>query len=891
MKHRRFFLVTALITLLAGCGKVTLSFNEGSDVTPNNKKGTLGEFSLVAPANEFIVDDVPTFSWTASENAYSYTLEVCSEDTFDNNSKSVIYTVESNVQSTSFKLSATLKRNTWYFWRVTAVNEFNSKSVGKTKISEVRKFYYQASDVGEIEIPVGEAGDWALHKVGSEANISIDHNDFFGSGNDDSLKITFEKEKTSQGPGHEKSDGWIVVQKAVDRAFFGPDALFLNFYYMGHDSTILIRIIDEDGELWYKQVKFTQDSRQMALLKFDEFILRTGDTVVQNETFDHEYIQAIEVCFERTFGDGCCIVSGIKAVKFDDYKDFFITKLNFNSVPLDKWLDENYKFGKTIGDDGYSLKLEYTTDAGYNGNEKGFNSYGYAFAKIPVDKYFTDGNAIRVKVKYSGYVGQSNAIIRIYEPDKDRWSYTHPYSLLPTDDFQELTIPYMAFDQSSITEGKRQFYAISQIQFGLNNCYGTGSITYKDFEIVTIPPVSENPRTIGNDGIIDDFEGYDYRCQMYEQWETSVANKDEGMFVVKDKLIRGNGNTASGKFTYKSDMSMATYDIYTKVEAQNLNALKFWIKDSSSLSSDNKFKNENPEFSSPEVTFQLVFSDQRYYRYTIEKAPRLWTEYVIPFTAFKLYDGPKYLDDPLLSQNVVNFAFGMQFFYKYNDKGYPVYTQNNPVYFDNIMFTTATEVSTSVLEIPLHPDANKVTMVDNFEYASTAEINDYWYCEGGYEYENIELSNDVSTEGGSHSMKLDYKWQNSPKYAHYPNMGNDVECKALVVDIKGDDVCTMYINLYFPTSSGTLNQYRYTLNHPASGWNRYVIGLGKENWKGVGIADPTFKTTSMQQLYMVTFGVKNDASTNLSSVYVDNLHFELNGVTYDTNTVTPLAVE
>ena len=891
MKLKRFLLVSALFTLLAGCGKIDLTFNEGSDITVNNKKGALGDFSLVAPADNFIVDSVPTFSWTASENAYSYTLEVCSENTFDNNSKSVIYTVESNVQSTTFKLSASLKRNTWYFWRVTAVNEFNSKSIGKTKLSEVRKFFYQATDAGEIDIPVGEAGDWALHKVGSEANISIDHNNFFGTGGDDSLKITFEKEKTSQGPGHEKSDGWIVVQKAVDRAFFGPDALFLNFYYMGHDSTILIRVIDEDGELWYKQVKFTQDSRQMALLKFDEFTLRTGDTVVQNETFDHEYIQAIEVCFERTFGDGCCIVNGIKAVKFDNYKDFFITKLNFNSVPLENWLDENYKFGKTISEDGSTLKLDYTTDAGYNGNEKGFNSYGYAFAKIPVNKYFSDGNAIRVKVKYSGYVGKSNAIIRLYEPDKDRWSYTHPYSLLPSDDYQELTIPYMAFDQSSITEGKRQFYAISQIQFGLNNCYGTGSITYKDFEIVTIPPVSENPRTIGNDGIIDNFDNYDYRCQMYEQWETSVANKDEGMFVVKDKIIHGNGNKASGKFTYKSDMSMATYDIYTNVEAENLNAIKFWIKDASSLSSDSKFKNEDPSFSSPEVTFQLVFNDGRFYRYTIQKAPRLWTEYVIPFSKFTLYDGPKYLEDPLLSQNVINFAFGMQYFYKYNGQGYPVYTQLNPVYFDNIMFTTASDISTSTLEVPLQPDANGVTTVDNFEYSNTAEINEFWYPEGGLEFENIELSNDVSTEGGSHSMKLDYKGANSPKYAHYPNMGNNVECKALVVDIKGDGVCTMYINLYFPTSSGDLNQYRYTLINPAAGWNRYVIGLGKVNWKGVNVADPTFKSSSMQSLYMLTFGVKNDYSNSLSSVYIDNLCFALNGVDYDTNTVTPLTVE
>ena len=38
-------------------------------------------------------------------------------------------------------------------------------------------------------------------------------------------------------------------------------------------------------------------------------------------------------------------------------------------------------------------------------------------------------------------------------------------------EFTEFTVPYMAFDQSSMNEGKRQFYYILNLQFGLEGEY------------------------------------------------------------------------------------------------------------------------------------------------------------------------------------------------------------------------------------------------------------------------------------------------------------------------------------------------------------------------------------------------------------------------------------
>ncbi|MBR4377784.1 MAG: hypothetical protein IKP50_02740 [Bacilli bacterium] len=912
MRKRGLFLIPILASLLAGCGKIdiiNLSFDSGKDITQTFKKGALGDFSLVAPGDGVVVGETPTFSWTESENAMSYTLEVCSSTSFDNTSSSIVYICETNIKSTSFKVTGTLKeKNIDYYWRVTSVNEYNSKSVGKEKLSEVRSFHLKVEGNGEIPVPIGDVEDWQLHKVGSYADISIDHSDFFGTGDQDSLKISFEKENTSVGPV--TSIGWLDVQKAIEVEFIGADAFYCNFYFMGHDSTILIRIIDQDGELWYKQVKFTMDARQVVLLRFDEFILRTRDTVVQNEVFNYEHIQAIEVCFEKTFGDGCCIIGGMKGVKAEDYSDIFIKKLDFSVIPENKWINESYNFKKTLIKDDLEnpefatgVTLEYSTVAGFNGNEKGINSYGYGFAKIPVEKYFSDGNAVRVKIKYTGGASSINAVIRLYEPDKDRWSVEQPLTTLVQNEFTEITVPYQAFGQSSIVEGKRQFYFISQIQFGLNGCYSSGSLSFKDFEIIQLPSVSTNPRIVQDDGIIEDFDSYIYRSQAYEQWETSYDNKDEGIFLEDEAKFHNATNVHAGKFTYKADMSMATYDIYTDVKAEGFNSIKFWIKDASiPNSTDPLFADYKGEDVSPSVVIQVAFKDGRWYRYEIEKAPRVWTEYVIPFKNLKIYQGNPNDTTPLESKNVVNFAIGMQYFYYVEVAGekvaHPLYVQNNPVYFDNIMLANATDTSILQIEKELHPDENGITLLDDFEYSSQDELDIHWLGLNNLEYENSTLSDEVSSEGGEHSVKLDYKKGRdehynvfaSPAYACYPTVGDDVECRAIQLDIKGDGEANFIINLY--TKNGTTtHQYRFLIPNVSNKWTRYIIGFGDDNWSRLTTGAPSLGKRSMQTLQRLTFGLSKNANTAaVSSVYVDNIKFSLDD-SYDTYSSTLIPVE
>lgn len=893
-KSKLLFSVLASL-LLSGCNSYTpetinLEFQENNSINTDMTKGALGDFSLLTPGNDQIIEDVPNFTWTACENAISYTLEVCSLETFDHGSNSVIYAKETNINGTSFKISSDLKtKNLTYYWRVTAVNQFNSKTVGKEKTSEVNSFYYKAKEAGEIGISMGEVSDWTLHKDGSKADIKIDHKDFFANGVDDSLVVSFEKENTNQGIP--SSDGWIVVTKPLEQDLYGSDSLFLNFYYSGNDADVLIRMIDADGEYWYKNIQISQNAKQTILMKFSEFQLRTKDTTVQNSIFNYEHIQYFELVFEHAFGDGCCVIGNVKAVSFANYSNLFIEKLNFKNVPTSSWENESYNFMKTISEDGNELNLEYSTTAGFNGNEKGIGGYGYGFAKVPLNCYFASGNAIRVKIKYTGYSSNVKAVIRVYEEDKDRWSYEQPFSSLSSTEFTELTIPFSAFAKSEIrADGNRQFYYILQLQFGATGIYGSGSVTYKDVEIVTIPSVSSNPIQVGEDGLIESFESYNDRTQLYQHWETSVTNKDEGMFINTSDRFNDGVNTKAGQFNYKSDMGLASYDAYLNVTKQGAKAIKLWIKDQSSLKNEGVLSYLTEDDISPVIVIQLALEDGRWYRYTIDKAPRKWTEYVISFDDFILNSGVELeTSDPFESQYVVNFAFGMQYFYyDQNGKAYPVYTESNKVLFDNISFVDATETKVSKLDVELEQDPEtKLTLIDDFEYESEAKLKTRWFGLNGHEYEKNSLSNDVSSSGGNHSMKLDYKGSNSPSYATYPAFASNVQAKALQFDMKGDGAATLYINLYVKIGN-SLVQYRCTKYSIANTWKRYVIGfdstlfvpINNSNASALGI-------DSIRNVQRITFGIVG-SNTEVSSIYIDNLMVNAAVKSFTTNTATAL---
>ncbi|MCQ3035868.1 MAG: hypothetical protein MJ248_06640 [Bacilli bacterium] len=872
MKKGSIALFFASLFVLGGCSSGNIESNNFSQTENTNQ---LGDFNLLSPIEGESYVETPTFTWEASNNATSYTLEVASTEEFIDILETEVYVKKANISTTSFTIQADLsKKNQTYFWRVTAVNNKYSKVC-----SEIKSFYLAANDKDEVPFDIGEADDWAIHQLGSQPNISIDNSNFFGN-NKPSLVISFEKEKTNQGIV--SSDGWMVLTRTVEKDLYGPDSLYLNFYYSGNDANLIIRLVDKDNEYWYTQVQISNNAKQGIILKFSDFVQRTADVTVANREFNFERIKYFEVVFERSFGDGVCLINDVKGVKFANYENLFIGDLRFNSFTQEDVTFENYNFDIALEEK--ELKLGYYKDANAN-NDRGINGYG--FAKLTTNRYFMAGDAISMEVKYTGTKG-SNALLRIYEQDTDRWSFKIPFNSMVENEYLKVVIPYEAFAKSSINgDGARQFYYILNMQFGLEGIYGTGTLSFKNFSIVKKADVVDTSTTvIGSDGIIDNFDNYATNAELTYKWVTSITNKDEMMNIEATDKPAVAGNKLALSMAYKSDMGPATYTLPIDAKGLTYNAITFSIKDKSFKSTDERYshlKNANAEFA-----IVLTLKSGEEYRYHIDSIDEFWYEYTVPFTSFVLENTDIANPYPISCGDIGYVTLGMQYFYKdRTGKNVPAYTTDNVVLADNIKFSNATTLSKTLINKIIEPSKTdpNIAVIDDFEYDSATLANN-WINANDQTYGTPTLSNDVSSSGGNSSMKFTYVGnQASPKIVTETTISSACKGKSLVFDLKGDDKATVYVNIYL-TSGANSYQYRATLTKVNSSWNRYAIGF--DNFSLVsGSSGMVLSQSNLIYVSKVTFGAVNYVDSLESAIYLDNLTFSANSG-YTANTVTAL---
>lgn len=856
MKHK-FTLALLLASLLtiSGCGGnspqeiehnvVDFDTLESNDYENTPNKGVLGAFSLISPSNGAILEEIPTFSWGASTNADTYTLEICEDVDFISNITYIEYYKQTNLTSTTFAIQSELRnRNTTYYWRVTACN-----AGGELLSENVNSFYLKAAEVDEVSFDVGEADDWLLHSAGSHADIAIDNTNFFGN-NEPSLALTFKKEDTNQGIP--SSDGWIIVTRTIEKSIYGTDTLMLNTYYAGNDANLFIRLVDMDNEYWFCQVQISNNAKQTVFLKFSDFVQRFNDVPVSNRVFDYQRIKYMEIVFEKCFGDGVCLISGVKAVKYENYKDMFIDKLHFDQYEESSWVNENYEFNKTINGDELTLNFDKVN--------------GYGFAKLNVGRNFESGDAIKISTKYTGAKGK-NVILRIYEEDLDRWAYKIPYTTLSETEYTTIVIPFAAFAGSSMEgDGKRQFGYIINIQFGFEGTYGTGSVSFKDFEVVKSADYAEETvRSVGSDGMIEDFNKYVSSTELFFIWQLSSVNKEEYMSLDIEHAI-GTGKKQCAMLEYKADMEAATYILETNVGQYDFKALNLRLKDNNNVEKPTKV----------DVFIQLKTGEQ--FVYCIERLPNLWNEYNIPFTSFVRYNGVGGND--IIAESIAGIALGLQYF----NVGGPLYTNDNSIFVDDIKFTYNEDVTVDEVDKVIRPDGNYAWFENAESYLDEEEIFSNWYYNSDNGYELITLSNDVSSEGGSHSLGMQYKQGgNSPSYAMATTIHSSVAAKGISVDIKGDDLVTIYINIYVNVS-GTQLQYRVTLNQVESVWKQYSIGF--ENFTEVNGSTKILLSSMVPNITRITFGAVcwSGGSYSLSTFYVDNYKLD-NTISYETNSV------
>lgn len=843
----------------------TLESNEYTEPTPN--LGTIGTFDLVAPLDGIQVEYLPTFTWTEAENATRYSLEICSDERFISKNEAIDYYIINNLTCTTWTPTVTLAfQNTTYYWRVLANNGRNYTG-DNIPHSEVRSFYVVAPEIEEFQFDLGEADDWQLHPTGSYADIAVDNSNFFGN-DQESIAISFKKEDTMRGIP--ESDGWIVVTKTIEKSIYGTDAIMFDMYYSGQDADVFIRLIDRDNEFWVAPVKLSVNAKQKVFLEFKDFVQRTADVTVANNVFDHDRIKYLEIVFERSFGDGILLISNVKAVKIDNYHSLFIDQLNFNDYTETQWVNDTYDFEREVTDD--ELTIKYWSG---DGDHPSINSSGYGFAKIYVNQYLYGGDAIKLKVKYSGNKG-NNIVVRVYEEDTDLWFYRIPYSSLTEGEYKEVMIPFKAFAKSSLMgDGRRQFYFVINLQFGIEGQYGTGTASYKDFEVVKTEDYrTEEKRAVDGTGLIENFNQYTTTPDLYLIWDESYKNKDEYMSLNSNNKVGGADNPYCGQFEYKADMEPAVYELPLELGNQTFESLSIWLKDASIL--DSRAPAHIDEVIA-DLTIYLELAGGEIYGYHLTELDKVWREYVLPFDSFELtnIDYLPFVPTKLKEGKIVRFALSFQYFYLQEDgkTGYALYTDDNKVYADNICFGHDSIYQTTIREKLIEMTGN-VAIADDFEsYADTAAINEVWVNGSDLTFQSIGLSNQVSSEGGTKAMSLRYKCDSdSPKYFLNPAFAKDVTATGVRFSLACNKSIKVFFNLYFMIGS-SVTQYRYTIESISTAWTEYTLSFDRfEKISGSTLA---FDENIVRKVYRISFGAQRyDNTYAYGDLLVDNIVFD-----------------
>jgi hypothetical protein len=344
--------------------------------------------------------------------------------------------------------------------------------------------------------------------------------------------------------------------------------------------------------------------------------------------------------------------------------------------------------------------------------------------------------------------------------------------------------------------------------------------------------------------------------------------------------------------TYKAYMAAATYSLGLDVKDANADCLSLWFKDASVKSDKSVF--DYLDSVSAHVYIGLSLTAGSVYYYEIRALSKVWTNYVIPFSAFTLSSG----SEQLSASNIVKLSLAFSYVY-YLEDGVtlsPTYMMSNPVYVDNIMFlnsglTSETEYAKEKAIKADASDATKATIEDAEGYATSTDVLNTWTYGNSNESNNLELADDVSSQGGRHSLKMNYKSYSSVSYAIPTtvdaSVGATMRPKGMVVDLKGDGKATVYINFYLLVN-GTVMLVRKTIeaNELKAAWTRYAIGFG-EFTDYVSPSTASVTANNIIYLYQITFGIVN-SDYSASAIYMDNLRLD-NSITRTTDTATEIA--
>ena len=778
-----------------------------NDFTATFIRGDIGSFSAETPTNGETVWSIPVLSWTAAENAATYDLEIASTTDFLLDDE--LYIKKTGIVDTHYNLLADLRKNQTYYWRVTAVNRNDSRYID----GEVNSFYYEATLSEEIPLAIGYADEWKVHEVGSKATVSLDHKNFFKN-EKESLKVSFDREDTQRGPAFVESNGWVVVTRSLETEFYGVDAFYFNFYYAGNDAAAYFRVIDEDNEYWVAPIKLATNSKQTVIIRFDEFVLRTKGTPVMNEEFDYNYLKSVELVFERVDGDGIAYFSDLRAIRYSNYEFMFVEELDFETYEPTVKEGSYFNFTNTPKEDGKALTVAFTTNPEVPGDE-----LGYGFTGVKVNRMLAKGDAFSFDLDLSGIDTKNyNLLIRVVEEDNDVWQFMIPAADVPADG--KMLVPFAAFTLATggfKGDGIKQFYFIKQIVFGVQKLYQAGSFTVSNFSLASLADVYGEElytTTVGEDGVLENFESYENFYEVYYKWETSTANKDEAIQTYVDPAL-GVKNVAA-RFGYKTDLPEARYTIKLADQVKGFTAIEISAKDESILNAD------------ATMIVYLQGDPDELYSYTIDKLPDEWKSYTIPLADFSL-TADSFGSSTITCERITEVSIAFQYYYQKKgifDFSDPAqYNSGNHVCVDNICFVNATEYEVKDVSNKIKPSASdsKIAVISDFD--DDTEETLIWEAVTVADRAKLLLS-ETTAPGSGKSLSMGYKCKEETIYSANIAVDSSVKANGITLLMKGDAHASKAVVVLYLSYNSKVLKYQTTIDAIAADWTVYSLGFG-----------------------------------------------------------------
>lgn len=472
------FLLMLALALFAGCAAVSkIPFEQAV------KSGEIGAFAQSGPAEGEVVPSAsPTFSWSAAENAETYTLELFE----DENCTQSCYR-KTNISATSFRMQATLTLRRTYWWKVTAVNSDTEREADNAGSSFLCRL---SAEDAQVDIDLGSAEDYTVNGDGMGIDVSLDGEDTLGTGNP-TLKLSYGNNDI----------GWGVVSRVTGFSMWTGDAIKLTFLYTGGDCSFAIRFLEMDSDLWTCRVAAPQgkDTVQTLVIPYSAFSLREDESFGDHE-IQFDLINRIDFVVESCYDAGAVYVGDITVVNYDDYKDEATDRIDLGETAQWSLNPGGYAAQVSVVSDGTfgdepALRLVYGDD---------ISSVGWTVATRQVGTDIVSGvDALYLDFLYSGYA--ANFAVRLQEADGDLWIASFSAGNLGT--VQNIVIPFGSFalrTDESFGDGAVQMDRVNRIDLMAENAYGAGECMFSGIRFVKYSDYEEEETEMNFDGVFGD---------------------------------------------------------------------------------------------------------------------------------------------------------------------------------------------------------------------------------------------------------------------------------------------------------------------------------------------------------------------------------------------------